>query len=580
MTDDTIDECNEIIERADYIEDSELEKKTVHDNEYFQSIHSALLDKGTVLLQGPRGSGKTHLMKYTWLLCKENEKYPLCLYVTFNKYFFLEPLLKVKPNAIALFNTWCLTKILISTYELIIKLLEDKKEEEALPNDYLYFSFSKKELEDIIIRLEQGLSPTNEQEKITTKISVSSITNYIEQITKKVGRKRTIILLDDAAMSLTPEYLYEFFDIVRTLKTPRISLKASVYPGTTEYGPKFHVAHEAKVISAWLDIQNPQYSTIFDDIAKLRFEKLNQIDRKIVELLKYASFGIPRSFLIMLREFSSSNNNNTNQQRFNHTINLFCNVRVSEYLSLRNKMPRLENIIKYGQMLFDKIITKTKEANTKDKKANTKQVIFGIEEYGNLLADRMIELLIEVGLLFPIGSISHGKNKDGSNRTYKRYIPHYAFLLNVKAFSENSRGFRPNQILQYINRNNTKHPVRANLKNLLGKEVYTNLHLNLPACTKCGTPRNNDIQKFCGNCGSQLIDGSVFNKCMEIPLHDIPSLTDWQKTKIQELKIMNVGEFITLPDPGSELRKIRRIGRIRAEKIIKKVSLHIDEYLS
>ena len=32
MTDDTIDESNEIIERADYIEDSELEKKKVNYN--------------------------------------------------------------------------------------------------------------------------------------------------------------------------------------------------------------------------------------------------------------------------------------------------------------------------------------------------------------------------------------------------------------------------------------------------------------------------------------------------------------------------------------------------------------------
>ena len=560
----------EIIERADFLDIEDFKKQTVHDDQYFLDINNALLDKGTILLQGPRGCGKTHLMKYAWLVCQDDNKKPLALYVTFNKYFWLEPLLKTKPNAISLFNTWCLTKILVSAYEVFESLKTDICESKI----HNILISSKGEFENIINRLEKGLAPTQEQESITSRISVSSVTKSIHELTQILGRKRAIILLDDAAISLTPDYLYEFFDIVRTLKTSKIALKASVYPGTTEYGPKFHVAHEARVVSAWLDIQNTRYSTILDKIAKVRFKGLANIDRNIIELLKYASFGIPRSFLTMLRDYSLSESN-TNQQKFNQTVEQFCHVRVSEYLSLKDKLTRLESIIDKGNILFMNMIDKIKDVNTKIAVAHNKQVILGIEEYQNPLASRMLQLLIEVGLIFPLINISHGEN-----RTYERYIPHYAFLLNSKVFSENSRGFNAEKILVYINRTNAKHPVRTKLELLLGKDNYNDLHLNLPACSQCGTPRVNDSQKFCTHCGGQLIDESVFNKCMKIRLSDVPGLTEWQQDKIQKLTIKNVGEFLTLPDPGSELRKIRNIGPKRAEKMITKISLHVDEYLS
>ncbi|KES18961.1 hypothetical protein GASC598I20_022930 [Gilliamella apicola SCGC AB-598-I20] len=558
---------NEIIERADFLEIENFEKQTVYDDQHFIEINNALLDKGTILLQGPRGCGKTHLMRYTWFLCQNDNEKPLALYVSFNKYFWLEPLLKTKPNAISLFNTWCLTKILISAHEV----LETLKSEDLKSNILIA---KKNQLEDIVTRLEQGLAPTTEQEIITSQISVSSVTKSLDELTKFIGRKRAIILLDDAAISLTPDYLYEFFDIVRTLKTSKIALKASVYPGTTEYGPKFHVNHEGKVVNAWLDIQNSDYSAILDKIAKVRFKNVNTIDSNIVELLKYASFGIPRAFLTMLRDYSLSDSNR-NQQKFNQIVERFCEVKLSEYLSLKDKLSRLESIISTGAILFKQMIDKIKNANANVKYANknTKQVILGVEEYQDPLASRMFQLLIEVGLIFPLTNISHGEN-----RTYQRYIPHYAFLLNAKVFNKNSRGFNAKEILLYINRANEKHPVRTKLTSLLGNNY--NLHLNLPACSQCATPRVNDSQKFCTHCGSQLVDESVFNKCMNIKLNEVPGLTEWQQVRIESLNTKNVGEFLTLPDPGSELRKIPNIGRRRAETIIDKIRLHVDEYLS
>ncbi|MCV4698140.1 zinc ribbon domain-containing protein, partial [Escherichia coli] len=67
----------------------------------------------------------------------------------------------------------------------------------------------KEFLINLIVRLEQGLSPSLEQENIVQLISVSSVISSLSSLCDWLERKRVIILLDDAAISLTPEYLYE-----------------------------------------------------------------------------------------------------------------------------------------------------------------------------------------------------------------------------------------------------------------------------------------------------------------------------------------------------------------------------------
>ncbi|EKN4905985.1 MULTISPECIES: zinc ribbon domain-containing protein [Serratia] len=557
-------------ERADYLDENEIKNNTMSAGTFFMRIHTSLIEKGTVLLEGPRGCGKTHLMRYSWLHCKENNDSPLGIYVSFNKYFRLEPLLRSKPNAIILFNTWCLAKILISSYDIASEIEDD----DNLDLSSILLA-TKESLNDLVNRLEQGLAPSNNQEELVEKISVSSVTNSIHTLTEWLERKRAIIFLDDAAITLTPEYLHEFFDIVRTLKTNKIALKASVYPGTTEYGPKFHVAHEANIVSAWISTDSENYAEIMESIATLRFNEYNLIPSDIRELLKFAAFGIPRSFLMMLREYHDDSSKNK-QQIFNRIIEKYANVRMSEYRSLKDKMPRLEAIINIGELLLDKILDAIKQSNSLIASKNEKQVIVGIEKIGSSLSNRMINLLVEVGMLYKLQPVSHGED-----RSYDRYIPHYALLIKEKVFNESSQGFSPTQIIDYINRKNSKHPVRRSLKSLIGDDAISNIRLTLPPCTKCETLRLSDNQKFCHQCGSKLVDESSFNRCMSFELSTIPQLTAWQSKKIKELEnIKTVGDILSIQDPGTELRKLNRVGLKRADNIIQRVMFHVDEYLS
>lgn len=568
MTDVELDSNFLIEERADYIDEDTIKNNTIRTGEFFDIIHNALISPGIKLIVGPRGCGKTHLMRYAWVECKNDDNAPLPLYVSFNKYFKLEPLLKNKLNAIDLFHKWVLAKILLSAYEIAC----DIEDSEYLDLSTILIA-DKEFLINLIVRLEQGLSPSLEQENIVQLISVSSVISSLSSLCDWLERKRVIILLDDAAISLTPEYLYEFFDIVRSLKTSKIALKASVYPGTTEYGPRFHVAHDAETIDAWISVQHPNYSSVMDAIAQARFPGYDGIPDDLKELFKFSAFGIPRSFLMMLRDYQTTLSQTT-QQKFNKIIERYVELRLSEYSSLKDKLPRLFDIVSLGESLLLKVVELLKESNSQYKEE--KQVIIGIEKNDNVYFSRLTKLLIETGLFYNLPDISHG---DG--RTYERYIPHYALLIKERVFNEGSRGFSPSQIIQKILRKNAKHPVRRNISSLFNAEQLARLKLTLPPCNNCKTPRLTDNQKFCHHCGNQLIDESAYNQCMSIPLSKVPHLTSWQMQKLSGLeKVKTIGDVLSLQDPGSELRKIHRIGPKIANKIMDKVLLHVEEFLS
>lgn len=185
-------------ERADFLEESEISNKTVASN-FYKNIYDALISRGTKLIVGPRGCGKTHLMRYVWLECKKDEEKPLAIYVSFNKYFRLEPLLKSKPDAIALFNTWALSKILLSAYDAA----ESIEDTQSLDLSSILLA-QKFELESLVARLEQSLAPSTTQESLAESISVSSVTAALNKLADWLERKRVIVLLDDAAITLPP----------------------------------------------------------------------------------------------------------------------------------------------------------------------------------------------------------------------------------------------------------------------------------------------------------------------------------------------------------------------------------------
>lgn len=560
-----------IEQRADFIPYDDLKNET-SESDYFNKIIHSLIGRKTVLIVGPRGCGKTHMMRYTSLLCKEDTSKPYAIYVSFNKYYRLEPLLTSKIDAIELFHSWMLAQILVSATNSLMDLgIEEKTILMTLDDINLVL------LNSLITQLEKGAALTEEEQSNARKLSVSNIKIILEKLRDLSGRKRTVLLFDDAALTLTPDYMKEFFDVFKNLKSISVTPKASVYPGTTEYGARFHPTQEGEILPVWLSVEDVSYIESMEKIASKRISNFSDIPKDVNEYIKLASFGIPRAYLNMLQEYQTEGFK-TVQQGLNRLIQQNIENRITEFKSISFKSPKLKNIIEVGEVVFDKICQDLKSANNETLAKQNKQIKIGISNIDKYpFVERMFNLLVEAGLLYEVPeNVSHGDMRD-----YIRYIPHFSALLNKKIFSENERGFSVKKIIENINLPSSKHPLRRSVSTLIKKDVLSSLTFNLPKCTACGKDRINSTQKFCHNCGAELISASTFEQCMALPLHDVPGLTSWQINKIKNEipKFKNIGDFLSSQDPSKELRKAQRIGVVRAEKIISLVLGYVDEFL-
>jgi hypothetical protein len=525
-------------ERADYLEKDQLIDWTAK-GDHFIRVQKKLIGTGAKLLVGPRGTGKTHHMRCAFYKCLDDESKPLPIYVSFNRYLRLETFLNKTSNAIEIFHTWVLAKI----------VYECSKEYELFLDDA---PFTEKDLKKFIDEVERQIE--REEHSVRT---------------------RAVLFLDDAALTLTHDYMIEFFDIYRSLKSTYISPKASVYPGTTQYGPRFHIGHDAESVPVWLNVDDSDYTIFMDLILTNRMKNQLNVPDDIMELLKYASFGIPRAFIMMLRDYSESEKSSA-QAKYNFAIQQRKSAVLAEYLSIGQKLPQYSKIIEIGEKFFLKIVDELKEHNhnsiDKSEKNYKKTITVGLTDIP-AKAKRMIQFLVEAGLLHELSEISHG-----SDRKLIRYIPHMSILLQARIFSK-SRGFNAAELAGVLTRKSEKHPMRRSFGALLGEKIVSEISLDLPACSACKAPRINEKQRFCHNCGVPLVDISAFDGCMKKSILELP-LTDFQKNAIGEYTdFETVADVLTSQDPATEFKKADGIGPKYSERIFKKINSWVDEFL-
>ncbi|CAM1359632.1 conserved hypothetical protein [Tenacibaculum litoreum] len=563
MIKDKDNDNKEFEERADYIDINNLINWTV-DTPFYQKIQKKIIERGAKLIVGPRGTGKTHQFRYAYFNCLNSNTKPLPLYISFGKYYHLEPLLFKSANAITVFHTWILAKICLAVIDT----------SDALKNDISEI-FSERDIElseikDFIENAERNLINTS-NDQLISKISIQFVINLIENLIKKSKRKRCILLLDDAALTLTPDYMIEFFDVFRSLKTQYISPKASVYPGTTQYGPRFHIGQDAEEVLAWLNVEDENYSSFMSEILHKRLN-ISDLNNDIVELFKYASFGIPRAFITLLRAFIHSNGKTT-QQKFNKVIENQKNLLEKEYLSLALKLPQYKSIIRIGYDFYENVISLVEEANKHN--PSEKKIHIGIlQDKSTPKTSRMIKFLVEAGLLYQIQSLS-----DGPDRIFDRYIPHYLFLLNAKVFTH-TKGFNPKSMLDSISKKTDKRPIRKQYNTVLDKNVIENLKLDLPSCNNCGTERISEDQKFCHNCGAPLIGQSTFETTLKTKITDLP-LPKWQIDVIlRDTNLKTIEDIYSSQNLAKDLKNAKGIGKVRTTNIDKLVKELIDEFLA
>lgn len=554
--------------RSDFIETEDLLNWNV-DNDHFAEIQVHLRSTGTKLLIGPRGSGKTHQMRICQEKCRSNPEFPLCIYISFTKYLYLEPYLSKSGNAVQIFHSWILAKIVLACFEIDNNTIHFNK---CLTENG--FTFDLSQLIEFIAIAERRMNGVEDSE-IFGQLNLITVSNLIEIFRVSASRRRTVLLFDDAALTFTQEYMVELFDIIRSIKSKTISPKASVYPGTTEYGPRFHLGHDGDEVICWMVVNDPNYSKFMSSLISKRFSKVTEsIPEKILEIFKYASFGIPRAFISLILNYLKSRGRNQ-QANFNHALEKQEEFIRSEYMSLIKKMPQFTNVIQVGYEYFMRCVELLSQVNRG--LSGSKQMIIGLDmlSISNLrLFPRMKQFLYEAGLIYDLGIVRHGPQ-----RIYDRFIIHSLFLLRSRAFSGASRGFNPTKILEKLQSADEKHPLRKQISQIINESVLGDLKLDFPACTNCKTVRIAVDQMFCHNCGAELVKQSVFNECLKVPVEEL-AITNWQKEQMKQNGYNIIEDFVSKKDPASSLREIYRIGKVKAEKITNTVESFINEFLS
>ena len=562
-------------QRADYIPIDELLAETSEDGELFQKVQKELTNGGLRTIVGPRGCGKTHMMRYAWLRCKKSSTLPFAVYVSFNRYFRLEPLLSSSAGAIHQFHSWVLARVLIALRDSI---KEWKTKTNIADSIFIEHGFSLEQLVTFVTKIERSQPLDDANQTLSDSLSIEGIQNIIDKVCRDFQRKRTVLLMDDAALTLTPDYLIEFLDIVRSLKSSTIAPKASVYPGTTEVSPKFHQGQDSIPVKVWVSIEDASYDNIMQEIAIKRVKRLDSIPTHAQAMLRFASFGIPRAYLTMLDEFQRGEFANS-QQGVNFIIKEHVEARISEFRSLGIKVPKFEQLVITGEVVLNDIAKELKAFNKTLVERQEKQLTYGIQEDElTPIVDRMFKLLVEAGLIYDAGTVKHGT----PTRIYRRFLPHTSLLLSIRAIDSGGTGGSIKQTLDAIAFKTTRHPIRKSLSKVAPNVKFEELNFSLPKCAYCGTQRLTDNQRFCHSCGHQLVDASTFNICLDTEIAKVPGLTEWQRSQISNNlpHLRTLRDFLAKQDPAADLLTIWGFGKRRTTKIVDVLNGFVDDYLS
>ena len=562
-TNDHIDDPTAFIEQAEYIPPEEFLAWTI-DHPREQEIIRKLCSGGAKLLVGPRGCGKTTLMLKAWhKMAGDQPTSSLPVYVNFKLSLKLEPLYQTTPNATFWFRTWLILKIYEALHEACNEL--SIRNIDTIP--------TRDEINLAILTIESG-DPTAFNKSI--EYQTDELRAVIDTLLDNNGLSRCILLLDDAAHAFSPKQQEDFFDFFRRIKSINIAPKAAIYPGITSHSASFHVGHDAEKIDVWIRPDTPEYVSFMRQIAHRRLGGNLPIALKdatdIVPFLAYAAFGIPRSFLNMLRIIESemtSGNTAIDRRKVLDAAKQSKQDAHAVFDSLVYKLPVYKEFIHKGKDIYNLCISLLKEFN-KNKTYTNHGFEIGLKRPLPPELSRVFGFYQYAGLMMPIG-----ENSRGEKGVFDIYFVHFADLITENAIV----GKRYKSITAFnsvfSSRTHLAYP-RIAAERLIGSgKVSEAFPLSLPPCQACGAERANEDAKFCINCGSELKTASLYHSLIAQDISVLP-ITKSRSASIKKHSSLKTIKDILIDNTKEELRSVPQIGPKWAERIAR----YAQEYVA
>lgn len=555
------------IEQAEYI-DRERFLKLAAEHPHEASILKKLTGGGAKLLIGPRGCGKSTLMRKAFYQILETDldtAFPV--YVNFKLALKLEPFYVNGPNASYWFRAWLVLKVVAGIWDA-----QEQSDNLTLPVDFP----SKAK----IFRLIDALESSRADGDLVEQFTVRFLSDLVDDLALENGLKRVVILIDDAAHSFSEKQQEDFFDFFRAIKSRLISPKAAVYPGITSHSASFHVGHDAEQIDAWVKPSGNEYENFMVSLAEKRFSGTGldfvAKNEEDIKFLAYTSFGIPRGFLGMLRaiynspEAYTTSDGSLNKNKILRLSRTGRDMSHAVFDSLTSKLPSYESYVQNGSKVYQTILTQIKEYN-KGKSLEKQGFQFAVKMPVDSDLEKVFGFLQYSGLIMPSGSILKGEK--GS---FQHYQVHTGDITTENVIV----GSRTKSIASFLTViRAAKHQAWPRLTTA---SIFENAGieskdfvLSLPLCHVCSTPRSNPEARFCANCGEQLKPSSTYEALVQQNISALPISKRMEARIKQNSNIRKVRDILI--DANKEtLLGIPYVGKIRAQRIVG----HAEEHVS
>ncbi|MGE4528472.1 MAG: hypothetical protein AB7D00_08915 [Rhodospirillaceae bacterium] len=553
------------IEQAEYIEEKAfVALSAVHPDE--ESIVRRLSVGGAKLLVGPRGCGKTTLMlKAFYGILRDDYANTLPVYFNFKISLKLEPIYISTPNATFWFRLWLNLKIYEGIYEAV-----EMSDRYIVPRSFP----SKKDISHLIKLIEAGQINTA---KVDDVYSMSGLSHSVADVLAENDLVRCVLLLDDAAHAFSPRQQEDFFEFFRQIKSREISPKAAIYPGITTHSPTFHVGHDAEQIDVWVRPDSAAYVNFMRSLALKRFN--GELPRSLaivpegLDFLAYTSFGIPRSFLNMLRsvyheDARSGLGAGVDRRKLLDIAKTSRELVHNVYDSLAYKLPAYKKFVQSGNEIYQNILSAIKEFN-RERSEDNQALEIGLKRPITPELEKVLSFYQYAGLVMPVGD-----NSRGVKGVFDLYMVHFGDLVTENAVIGRRTKSIPSFVRAFTAQTHQAWP-RISPNTLVAPDRASSLFsLTLPHCQERGAERASEQARFCQNCGAQLKSASLYDDLTNQDISALP-LSPKMVARIKAHSKIRTIKDILIDSDRQKLRSIPLVGPIRAARIANYAAEHV-----
>lgn len=532
---------------------------------------------GAHLLEGPRGVGKSTLLKKAELELDElyNTDKILAVYVNFKASLLVD----TGPSEIGYspFLCWVAAKLLDSFYKKCRSLQVlttndiDERYQRLLG---ISNNATASDLEEIVRDL-QGLSTATTEDKkreIIERIkkrgldnfsNVEAIAEFVRQIAKDKSLVRVNFLFDEAAHTFDERQQETFFEFFKLLHGDIIAVKAAVYPGITSYGGNFEIGQDAiKLSFSSIDenLQNArdQLKKHFRELLQKRlpapdFGKLANRGEAL-DMLILLSNGNPRMFLHAISKLISSKE--ISKRSALSASNDFVSTELINYhAGLKKRLPRFASHIDLGIELVKAHLIPELQKKNQGKGENPKiqTVYFTIDPLIQYKIHKSIALLEYSGFLY-----SKSVVKTANRKQAKRYALHLGVAANDKVF-HSSMSRDPDKAIKILSLTDYREFYSSD-------DRFSELVNDHPDQQTCPNGHIRQTEgNFCPICGERFKVDHVIESLLNDSINNL-SLSDFLYSKVREFGASTVRDVLNLTE--SRLQEAYRIGPKRSRQII------------